>query len=112
MLLIYSLKMENSFADECLKYHSQADADKDVVLLDELRYYSVLYFVSLANFNVIERLSIAGLKPLLTQKKTLKLIVKTLGLSNLVPCQICRNPLILQPRHRRLLKRLQELQPP
>ncbi|KAF8803628.1 hypothetical protein BYT27DRAFT_6733086 [Phlegmacium glaucopus] len=36
-LLIYGLHMKNLFADECLQYHSRADTDKDIILLEEIR---------------------------------------------------------------------------
>jgi hypothetical protein len=63
MLLIYGLKMKTFFSEECLKYHTREDADKDIILLNEIRYKLLYLFRRSTNFNVIERSSIAGLKP-------------------------------------------------
>lgn len=46
MLLIHGLELKNFLADECLKYHTQVDTDKDIILLDEIRYKLTAYFVS------------------------------------------------------------------
>lgn len=62
MLLIYGLKMKNFFGDECLKYHSGEDTNKDIMLLDEIRCKLHCLSHLSANFNVIERSFIAGLK--------------------------------------------------
>ena len=63
MLLIYGLKMKNFFGDECLKYHSGEDTNKDIMLLDEIRYKRHCLFRLSTNLKAIEGSSIAGLKP-------------------------------------------------
>ena len=87
MLLIYGLKMKDFFSDECLKYHSQEDTNKDIMLLEEIRYNIGFYLfcISLTDSNVVERSSIAGSKLLSRQRHVLKPTIKTPSLSNPVP---------------------------